>query len=600
MHVIGTTLGKYRVIEQIGAGGMATVYKAYQPGLDRNVAIKILPPEHALLPGFKERFLVEAKSVAQLSHPNILPIYDFGIDDDISYFVMKYVENRTLRDVLVEHLSFPTICRIIDQVASALDHAHDRGIIHRDIKPANILMERDWVLLTDFGIAKIMEGTNALTHTGQLVGTPVYMSPEQASGKTVDHRSDIYSLAIVLYQMITGRVPFEGETPYGVIFKHVHEALPLPRFHRKDLPEPAEMVLLKALAKNPEDRYQSAGLMAQALHAALDGAFDEKTRVAPLNMAGGAGLSQPEPSVSIKDRTYSDAEQETTASGIEQRTESSKVEPGKAGFSRLERYGLILAFLLFIAAGAALWIRMSSVPPAQVPEKTGNVTDKAKAPSGLSEGAQGNDRAVVPKVAIPVTLSTMQSNSGWTIVLEFADRDRIKDVFYRIDESSEFRNAGHAMTVNPETGLPRPNMHFDAGFLKTGEHRVEVKYRDLGSLEHGPYMLSFNTNNESAKFVRHILETTISSSWVSFDKKFIYFTTLLSYKYGLKEIRYSINEPNVSKKLPFVTSPGDSSVGISDKDLVYLELPKNTESVFVQVVYLDGTESEVKRFEYKK
>jgi serine/threonine protein kinase len=157
MDLIGQILGQYRIVEQIGVGGMATVYKAYQPGLDRFVAVKVLPAQHALTPGFKERFTLEAKAVAQLSHPNILPIYDVGLEGDLSYFVMKYVKGRTLRDLLGRPMDLTTICHLVTQMAGALDHAHDYGLVHRDVKPSNILMEDDWLLLADFGLAKILK-----------------------------------------------------------------------------------------------------------------------------------------------------------------------------------------------------------------------------------------------------------------------------------------------------------------------------------------------------------------------------------------------------------------------------------------------------------
>lgn len=279
MELVGKNLGQYRIIEPIGAGGMASVYKAYQPGLDRNVAIKVLPAQHALTPGFKERFSREAKAVAQLSHPNILPIYDVGIDNDISYFVMKYVPGRTLKDVMGRPIPLKKICDYIDQIAGALDHAHQSGILHRDIKPVNILMEDDWLLLADFGLAKIVEGTEALTATGSSMGTPAYVSPEQATGKPVDHHTDIYSLGIILYEMVTGKVPYSGETPMGVMFKHVYEPLPMPRQIKPDMPEAVERVILKALAKEPEHRFNSAGDLAQALRGAVETGHTESETV---------------------------------------------------------------------------------------------------------------------------------------------------------------------------------------------------------------------------------------------------------------------------------------------------------------------------------
>ncbi len=270
MNLIGHNLGQYRIIEPIGEGGMAAVFKAYQPGLDRYVAVKILPAQHALTPGFKERFMREAKAVAQLSHPNILPIYDVGLEGDLSYFVMKYVPDHTLKEVMGQPIPLVRASHYIDQVAGALDHAHEQGILHRDIKLANMLLEGDWLLLADFGIAKIAEGSTILTGTGAILGTPAYVSPEQAGGKPVDQRTDIYSLGIVLYEMVTGRVPYQGETPMGVVVKHIIEPLPLPRSLNPDLPEAVERVILKALAKAPTDRYGRAGQLAEALSQAVD------------------------------------------------------------------------------------------------------------------------------------------------------------------------------------------------------------------------------------------------------------------------------------------------------------------------------------------
>jgi serine/threonine protein kinase len=269
VDLIGQTLGQYHIVEFIGAGGMASVYKAYQPSLDRYVAIKVLPAQHALTSGFKDRFILEARAVAQLSHPNILPIYDFGLEEDLSYFVMKYVPDRTLSHLMGRPMKLARVEHFFHQVAGALDHAHARGIFHRDIKPANMLLEGDWLLLADFGVAKITENSTAITSSGRIFGTPAYVSPEQAEGSPLDHRTDIYSLGIVLYEMVVGRVPFEDTTPMRVIFKHIYELPPSPRGRRPDLPEAIEKVILKALAKNPAERYQRAGELDEALHEAM-------------------------------------------------------------------------------------------------------------------------------------------------------------------------------------------------------------------------------------------------------------------------------------------------------------------------------------------
>jgi serine/threonine protein kinase len=299
--VIGQNVGQYRVIEQIGLGGMATVYKAYQASMDRYVAIKVLPHHFLHDPTFLGRFEREARTIARLEHIHILPVYDYGRHEDVPYLVMRYVEGGSLSSLLKEHpagLPLTEASRLIGQIASALDYAHARGVIHRDIKPSNMLLDYEGnVLLTDFGIAKIAEATVQLT-TGGTVGTPAYMSPEQGMGKELTPATDVYSLGVVLYQILTGRVPFEAETPIAVIHAHIYDPLPLPRNFRPDLPEAVERVLLKALAKAPGDRYQTAGEMAAALSEAVrakPAPPPEKTLVAPVEEVEPIAMEEPPP-----------------------------------------------------------------------------------------------------------------------------------------------------------------------------------------------------------------------------------------------------------------------------------------------------------------
>jgi serine/threonine-protein kinase len=263
----GRQLGQYRVVGPIGEGGMAAVYRAYEPGLDRYVALKILPRHFTSDPQFIGRFQQEAKLIAKLQHVHILPVYDFGQEDDYTFIVMPFVQTGTLADMLDDHpLHLPDILRIVAQVGDALAYAHERGIVHRDVKPSNILIDdRGNCLLTDFGIAKIVEATVQFTQTGAIIGTPAYMSPEQILGEALDGRSDLYSLGIILFEMATGRQPYRAETPPAIFVKHLHDPLPMPRELNPGLPEAVERVILKALAKDREHRFPTASAMIQAL-----------------------------------------------------------------------------------------------------------------------------------------------------------------------------------------------------------------------------------------------------------------------------------------------------------------------------------------------
>ncbi len=271
----GQNLGQYRVLAALGEGGMAKVYKAFQPGLERVVALKVLPEYHMRDAEFLARFQREARAIAHLSHPHVLPVYDFGQAGNVTYIVMQYVEGGTLKRIVGQAISLQRIGDLLGQVADALDYAHEQGILHRDIKPSNILLERGQrVLLGDFGLAKIVDSGEYLTATGVGIGTPAYLSPEQGQGEKVDARTDVYALGIILYELVTGRVPFRAETPLAVIIKHITAPLPLPSTINPALPESVEQVILKTLAKNKEDRYPGAGAMMAAFKQAIQGMSD--------------------------------------------------------------------------------------------------------------------------------------------------------------------------------------------------------------------------------------------------------------------------------------------------------------------------------------
>jgi len=265
-------LGSYQLIEQVSENEGGTVYKAYEPNLKRQVAIKVLAEEEGGGAELRERFINEAKTVAKVVHPNIIPIYDV-VEGQISYFVMKYVSG-TLRDLMGHPMDLLTVSRLLDQIAAALDYAHAQGVLHLNLKPANMLWQDEQVWLTDFDLAQVLDFVDQESITGlnivSLLSTPVYASPEWwAEEGTVDHRADIYSLGIVLYEMVTGVVPFQAEDEFALIVQHLQEPLPEPTTIRADLPPAVSQVMLKALAKKPAARYQQAGELAEALRQAV-------------------------------------------------------------------------------------------------------------------------------------------------------------------------------------------------------------------------------------------------------------------------------------------------------------------------------------------
>lgn len=269
MDLSGRSLGKYQLIARVGQGGMAHVYKAVQPTIERAVAVKVLHSHLAEDADFVARFKREARSLGQLRHPHIVNVIDFDVDDGWYFMVMDFIEGPTLHDVLAKRGILPVdeALRLAEQLAGALDYAHQNGAIHRDMKPANVMF-RDAAatqpVITDFGIAKLLDN-KTMTMSGSIVGTPTYMSPEAAQGVKVDGRSDIYSLGVILYQMVTGQPPYSGETPLSVIMKHMTEPLPPAVSLNPALPPPVDLLLDKALAKAPENRFQTAAEFSAAL-----------------------------------------------------------------------------------------------------------------------------------------------------------------------------------------------------------------------------------------------------------------------------------------------------------------------------------------------
>lgn len=347
-NLIGTTLGQYEIVEKIGQGGMALVFKAYQRALDRFVAIKVLSPALAEEPGFAERFQREAQAVARLHHPNILQVYDFGLHNKSNYLVMRYVPNSiTLGQLIRGGTPTHKLIEYILQVADALNYAHEQGIVHRDVKPSNILIDGKWALLGDFGLVKLNQSSSHLTTTGMGMGTPAYMSPEQVVGMGVDRRSDIYALGVILYRILTGAIPHDAPTPMAIMVKRKTE--PVTPLHeiKPDVSISLEQVVLRSLADKPDDRYSTAADFALALQKAeTDPNYREPTLVP------------------VKETTLVSTVKEWPTPPPAQKTGSSRFSLGLIAGGAIGIVGLI-AGLIFLLSSAPS--RTTDQPAAQLP-----------------------------------------------------------------------------------------------------------------------------------------------------------------------------------------------------------------------------------------
>jgi serine/threonine protein kinase len=377
------TLGEYDVAAELGRGGMAAVYLAHEIALDRPVAIKVMLPELLSGPGMVERFRREARTAGSLSHPHIIPIHAVKESEGLLFFVMKFVEGRALDSIIRElgPLPLPMVQTILSQVAGALAYAHRKNVIHRDIKPANVMIDEDgWAVVADFGIAKVQDAA-ALTTTGAAIGTPFYMSPEQASGKPVSGASDQYSLGIMAYEMLTGRTPFSG-TMMEVMSGHFFE-LPVPIVQsRSDCPETLGAAVLCMLAKNPADRFPSLDAVIAAI-AAPQLAHDDPVRTQMITLARSGRSLRPRMSVPMS----------PVPSARARKSRSAAFAPAPEPISfqqRLRRRSslLALAVLLTVAGlGGAWWYRGSSAPPPNVVPSRAPDSARIVAPSPTDSSA---------------------------------------------------------------------------------------------------------------------------------------------------------------------------------------------------------------------
>jgi serine/threonine-protein kinase len=429
---------------------MAEVYRAYQENLDRYVAIKLMHSFLADEQDFLTRFKREAKAMASLNHRNIVGVYDFDIQDGMYYIVMKFVSGGTLKQKLEsmaskdQRLSLAYAIRIVLEIADALAYAHGRGMVHRDIKPGNIMLDEDGhAVLTDFGIAKILSGPS-FTATGAMIGTPAYMSPEQGLGQPGDERSDLYALGVLFYQMATGRLPYEADTPLAVILKHVNDPVPAPSILNVDIPTPIQEVLVKSLAKKPENRYQTAVEMARDLQSAasdsnlelaagisLDVISDRHTPLPETTAASATKVGKVEPTVLSAGALSASMAAETRlasptaiaqtdiADPSSQTTEASAppavIEPEKrSGIAGWLIGGGIILFLLLAGAAALYFIVFRPSTETPTPEQSvvvAAIETATQKPTPTEEPRVTVDAAGTAVAAIAATLTAVPTQT---------------------------------------------------------------------------------------------------------------------------------------------------------------------------------------------
>jgi serine/threonine protein kinase/Flp pilus assembly protein TadD len=467
----GRNLGRYQVTALVGRGGMATVYKAIDPVLDRAVAIKVMHAHLAADPTFVGRFRHEAQAVAALRHPNIVKVFDFGSEAEAYYMVMEFIDGPTLASLLesragekvaptgsgigatgppgrVGGLYSPEILRIFTPLCSAIDYATTRGMVHRDIKPANILLTQDGEpILTDYGIAKIM-GATSYTVSGVVMGSAHYMSPEQVQGFPMDHRTDIYSLGVVLFEALAGRVPFDAETTASILAQHISAPVPPAQSINPNLPWQVQAVLEKALAKAPENRYQQAGEMAASLQAALaplDGGVPGTTPSA------GAGQA---PTVVLNAGAATRMERVTTVEAADAVPPwGLPFQPSQLGKRRLRRNLLIAAAAVVVIAGVVVGVVLGTSGGHTVASTTSTLRTSTSSTGLTSSTSPTTDGG-----------STVTSGSGGEVTITTVSGQ----ASYLIEEGDAFVQSGQfdegikryeeALAVDPESDVARTQL----------------------------------------------------------------------------------------------------------------------------------------------
>ena len=394
--------GKYKVERMLGKGGMGAVFLAHDLTLEREVAIKVLPPDISMDEHIVKRFQQEAKTAAKLDHPNIIPIYRVESEGGLNYFVMKYIAGTSLEDVLDQKqpLSNDYIQRVLWEAACALGHAHQRGVVHRDVKPANIMFDHDGrVMLTDFGISKALQAASGFTGTGMIIGTPHYMAPEQAKGGTVDGRADQYSLAVVGYRMITGELPYTGDSVHTILYKHIFEEVPRATSKRGDTPAFLTTAISRALSKEPEQRFPTMEDFATAV-------WPEQPVTAPKAGERTKAQRRPPPPSAARTATPDAPTEVTTAPTTPIPRAGIKMPSAKKKRSSV---GVLVGAIVVVAAGVGGYLAFAkqpapitpqaglspAPPPAPTPVETVRVAAQPPPPSSR-RGTDGRRQVALP------------------------------------------------------------------------------------------------------------------------------------------------------------------------------------------------------------